>query len=452
MTNFDYPEIAVILYDDLPDECKSIKANLVDLTDFKLNGHYKLNVTMSKNIDQALTDASDQGYQWAMVVAAGNFLQDQTLLLQTIEHARTENAALACHILDRGGYYHFHPQWFALDLECYKKIGRPTLLQTAGPVLLTTCPTARCPDNVHDDYTPWWLKPEGTELTQYESDQGYFGLRLIADLIQHGYKITNIPESIRNRKNYCYPHNHANDIQRLICRENFEPSSPPLWWFKHAIDQLTAGLNTGYYLLNTETLSPDSKLDALNFDAFVGVCGGIKPACIAGQPNFAADSKVVLVDISQAALDYQQWLVTHWDGDFDKFQTVWKEFKTAYPSYSAIYLTHKSIDENIDWFLQSADMTRAEFRALWQHYLGMQHAFVKLDLLQADAADQLLNLLGDRQCSYVWTSNAFIMDYLMFYRTRQWCLTHSEQFAKTLANKKTGKLVLENCGAVWIYD
>jgi len=152
--NNDYPEIAVVLYNDLKPECDDIAQNLIDFTDFKLNGKYRLNIFHTKTITATLQQLAGN-FAWAVVVTAGNFLQDQTLLFKTIEHAKNENSPLACHILDRGGYYHLHPQWFAIDLAAYTAIGSPPFEWTPGPVEIVTRTTERCPDNVHDDYTPW---------------------------------------------------------------------------------------------------------------------------------------------------------------------------------------------------------------------------------------------------------------------------------------------------------
>lgn len=452
MHKYDFPHIAIILYDDLPTTCDNIRDNLIDFTEFKLNGRYQLDIRITKDIDEALNSVCDQNHEWAGVVSAGNYLQDQTLIMQTIEHAQKENSPLACHILDRGGYFHFHPQWFVLDLKKYHQVGRPHLKETPGPVDLTTCVTDRCPDNVHDDYTPWWLRPQIGSKKVYTSDYGYFGVKLISAFIDAGFNIVNIPQEARNRKNYCYPHHNYGLLERIIKGEQFEIPDVALWWFKKAIDQLTDGLHHGYYVLNTEHLNGDPRLKEKTFDCFIGVCGGIKPVCIAGKENFNANSRVILFDISQAALDYQQWLLEKWDGDFNNFESVWKEFQDKNTNYRPHYFSNQSIDNNISWFLDGAGIDRQEFQHLWRRYQGMRHEFVHLDLLTSDSAKQIIELIDDGQCSYIWTSNAFNMDYLMFYRTKKWCENHRQEFCNIIGKMLKNSAVLEDCGYLRFFN
>ena len=213
---YDFPDVAVILYDDLKPVSKPIAQNLIDFTEFKLCGKYRFNIIHTQEITDTLSLCADQGFKWAVVVAAGNFLQDQILVINTIEYAKSQDAPMACHILDRGGYYHLHPQWFAIDLQVYDKIGRPSFEEKIGSQTIQTKKTQRCLDNAHDDYTPWWIKPHSDEPTEYHSDYGYFGIDVIAKLIQNDYTVTNIPEDVRKRKNYCYPEHNHDELMMLL--------------------------------------------------------------------------------------------------------------------------------------------------------------------------------------------------------------------------------------------
>jgi hypothetical protein len=447
----DRPELAVVVYNDLKSNCDNIAQNLIDLTDFKVHGQYNLNIFHTKTITATLKDLAQQGVAWAVVVSVGNFLQDQTPMFKTIDHAMAENSPLACHILDRGGYYHFHQQWFAINLKIYQDIGCPAFETTAGSVELLTVTTERSPDNVHHDYTPLWVGPVDNQQTTYTSDYGYFGIRVLAELVSYGHTITNIPADVRNCKSYCYPEFSHDGIVKIINNPEYKPEDrqSPLWWFKKAIDQLTNSLKVGYYVLNTEHLYSLDQLSSIPMDCFVGVCGGLKPACIAGRSNFASDSKIYLFDISPAALEWQQHLIDTWDGKFENFESVFTNFKNQHPDYFPIYFTSGTIDSNLDWFLFNAGITQEEFTTLWQRYRNMQHYYVSLNLLDDDSAEQILKLVNSSNVgAYVWTSNAFKMDYLMFYRTNAWCEQHSLNFTNHLRNKTTKPLFLENCGSL----
>lgn len=445
----DFPDIAVVLYNNLKPHCADIAQNLIDLTEFKLQGRYQFNLYQTTTLTQQLKELAAQGFAWAGVVAAGNFLQNQTLITDTIAHAQAENSPMACHILDRGGYYHLHPQWFALDLQAWTAIGQPAFEEQAGPVTFVTRKTHRDVNNAHDDYTPWWVESESEELVEYTSDRQYTGINVIAEFIRAGHRITNIPNEIRQKKNYCYPDHGYDDIVKLIADKNHEPQDEALWWFGFAMRQITKNLDTGYYVLNTETLIPPEEMKDQPLDCFVGVCGGLKPACITGNDNFVAGTQVYLFDISVAAIEWQKYLLSEWNGDFDVFEGVWQRFQSEHADYGPMYHSHQSISNNIDWFLNNAGLTRSDFQSRWNKYCGMTHTFVQLDLMDDNAAAKILEITNQsRLGSYLWTSNAFVMDYLMFFKTRAWAMNKTQSFVNELAAGTICPILLENQGSL----
>lgn len=448
MTN-DFPDIAVVLYNNLKPHCADIAQNLIDLTEFKLQGRHQFNLYQTTTLTQQLKELAAQGFAWAGVVAAGNFLQNQTLITDTIAHARAENSPMACHILVRGGYYHLHPQWFALDLQAWTAIGQPAFEEQEGPITFVTRKTHCDTNNVHGNYTPWWVEPESEELVEYTSDCQYTGIDVIAKFVCAGHRIVNIPNKIRQRKNYCYPDHGHDDIVKLILDKNYEPKDEALWWFGFAMRQITKNLDIGYYVLNTETLISSNEMKQQPLDCFVGVCGGLKPACITGNDNFVADTRVYLFDISVAAIEWQQYLLAEWNGDFDVFETVWQRFQSKNADYSPMYHSHQSISNNIDWFLGNADLTRNDFQARWNKYRGMTHTFIQLDLMDNRATATILDITNRaRMGSYLWTSNAFVMDYLMFFKTRAWVMNKTQSFVNELVAGTVRPILLENQGSL----
>jgi hypothetical protein len=114
-----------------------------------------------------------------------------------------------------------------------------------------------------------------------------------------------------------------------------------------------------------------------------------------------------------------------------------------------MYHSHQSIADNIDWFLNNAGLTRAEFRTRWIKYCGMTHTFVHLDLMDADATEKILKITNQSALgSYLWTSNAFVMDYLMFFKTRAWAMNKTQSFINELAANTVQPILLENQGSL----
>ena len=336
-----------------------------------------------------------------------------------------------------------------MDLKAWTAIGQPAFEEQSGPVTFTTRKTHRDTNNAHDDYTPWWVAPESDELVEYTSDYQYTGINVIAEFVRAGYRITNIPTEIRNCKNYCYPDHGHDDIVKLIADKNHEPKDEALWWFGFAMRQITKNLDTGYYVLNTETLLDPAEMKNQPLDRFVGVCGGLKPACITGNSNFVNNTDVYLFDISLAAIEWQKYLLANWDGNFDVFEKIWQQFQSDNPTYGPMYHSHQSISDNIDWFLSNAKLTRDSFATSWSKYCNMKHTFIHLDLMSNDATDKILDITNKSTLgSYVWTSNAFVMDYLMFFKTREWCNKKTAEFISDLQTKSTKPLLLENQGYI----
>ena len=58
--NKDFPNIAVVLYDNIKPECADIAQNLIDLTDFKLRGQYQFNLYQTKTLTEELKKLADQ--------------------------------------------------------------------------------------------------------------------------------------------------------------------------------------------------------------------------------------------------------------------------------------------------------------------------------------------------------------------------------------------------------
>ena len=447
--SFEKYKIAVILYDNLPDTCSPIRDNLRDLTHFKLRGRFMPEIYETQNLSDTLQQVSQGDFDWAVVIAVGNNLQDPSIIWQTVQYAMDQGAPLSGHILDRGGYYHLHPQWFAMELSEYKLLNFPRFEEIPGPLTVTTLETQRSSDNMHDDYTPPWIMPKSDKIVEYTSDHGYFGIRVLSEFIKSGHKIVNVPVSIRQIKFYSYPEHNIEDIKKLIADPCYEPADPrgPMWWFAKSVTELKKNLQIGYYVLNTEILYFNQAFHDMKFDSFIGVCSGIKPVCIVGQENFSADTCVYLFDISPAALSWQQFLFENWNGELEDFEWVYNQFAAANSHLKPIYFMNDSLWTNINRVLGSANISAMEFKRYWDKYKKMKVEFVQLDLLQDTSLNTIISWanisLGG---TYIWTSNIFDMDYLSFFKTNRWAQEKIQNLEQQINSKISGSYLLENCG------
>jgi len=446
----DVSKIAVVIYDNVTDEYEIVKRNLHDFTLFAVQ-YSKYDIFIANNLTQTINELIEK-YNWAVVIATGNHIKNISAIEDTVNHAISANSPLACHILDKGGYFHFDPQWFAIDLNVYKSIGAPAFEEdTTNKIVINTRETIRSLDNVHDDYTPWFLNPGEQDNVTYYSCFKFFGTDIVSELIRNRYHITNIPNIVRNVKTYIYPNQNANDIsQALMDRtnstefmKNLPVTNELVWLFVDTVQSMIRNLEQAYFVLNTENIKQHNL--TTEFDCFVGVCGGIKPVILTGQENFKDTSRIYLIDISQAALDWQKYLINHWHGDILDFEAVYKTFQSLNSHYFPIL--NGSIDKILNEFLASANLTREEFQSLWIKYKNKEHYFIKMNLLEDDAADKIIDMITGSS-AYIWTSNSFFMDYIMFYYGRNWSKNKTVEFVQKLINKSHNNIVLENCGKI----
>lgn len=436
-------KFVVIIYDNLDKKYINVRQNFLDLLKFRLNvGREIEEIVETTNISICLDQYYKKGFEWAIIASITNYINDITLCIDTVKEAKEKNSPLIGHILDRGGYYHLHPQWFALDLQVYgNELKSIPLEETKGQLVISTFETERSVENVHDDYTPLWVKPKSNNIIKYKSDHGYFAINLIAKLIEKNYTIVNISDNIRRNKTYPYIEYSYEDVIKFIDDPSYEPKEP-FYWFAKILKNLQSLLNTGYYVVNTEDLVNNNY--NYKFDRFAGVCGGIKPACIVGDNKFADDTKLFLFDVSDAAIEWQKFLINNWDGSMSTFNNTWNNFKKTFKNFIPLHVQHESIETTMKNFLKKDGLSDEEFKIRWQRYLKMSHNFIKLNILDEDSAEKISNLINDGKCGYVWTSNCFRMDHLVFFKTEKWGENQFNKFKQKLQSFSKIPIILEN--------
>jgi hypothetical protein len=360
---------------------------------------------VSQNIHDALMTTNDQ---WAVVVASGSVIHNPGMVEEIVAHCKKESSPLAGHILHRNGYYHLHPQFFCINTELYKQWAQG-LEPSPGLLTIQSVSVERSTDNVHDDYTPWWIAPDGTEVSTVVCPDG-FGSRYMAWLLGQGHRVVNIPHSIRKNKIHGYPENNHQDIRNFIKDKVITTQDSGAGQFLHYLKNNLEALNSGFYPINTEPVS-SLKKTADSLTIFAGVCGGIKPAIITSQPAFSADTKVVLFDISTMAIEWQSWLRQHWDGGRDTIESVFDEFMQTHPNAIAQYFSYMGILGNLNWVLKN-NCTEQEFKLKWARWKILDVEYHQLNLLESVDQQKLVDRLAELggNC-YVWTSNLFFMDW-----------------------------------------
>jgi hypothetical protein len=205
---------------------REIIKNISDYTISNLH-HKGLSLVQSENEDEMLHYAASKGYRNALVFTTGTEFINGNSFFTLITELSSTDYFIYGHILDRNeAYYELHHQCYLINIEKYKTLGMPSI----GGNVLGDCDNfiepVRSSENVHDDYTPLWIKA-GTFLKQYKHK--LHGWNIINRGLTHGYGIDTWTENARRHKVHYYPENaklfnvKINEIYKKYshCQSNF---------------------------------------------------------------------------------------------------------------------------------------------------------------------------------------------------------------------------------------
>jgi hypothetical protein len=189
---------------------KELVKNRADYTITNCTG-MGYDVYVSNHIDKILQSVSEL-YKIAVVISpATEFINGNEFFNNIPEHF-----SLIGHILDVGeSYFMIHPQCYILNLEVFNSIKKPTLGDQKYFSDFTTVKPQRSKENIHDEYTPLWVRP-GTENVKYKNKAT--GWNLIKAILENNYSIEAFTIDQRNNKHYIYK--DVNTTQWIYKRYN----------------------------------------------------------------------------------------------------------------------------------------------------------------------------------------------------------------------------------------
>ncbi len=177
--------------------------NIADFTISNLTGK-GYTVLQSFSEDYVLQAASDNGFKYAVVYSTGTEFINGDDFFNSLTSLITTEFFIAGHILDRGdAYYELHHQCYVINLETYKLLGYPQIgQQQLGSKHIQQVPN-RSKENIHDDYTPVWVKP-GSHINDEYQHKAH-GWNILSIAFTNNYKILVFNDTLRNSKKHYYP-------------------------------------------------------------------------------------------------------------------------------------------------------------------------------------------------------------------------------------------------------
>ena len=175
---------------------RELVKNTADYTITNVTG-FGYDVYVSRNQDQVLKQVSGL-YKKAVVMSAGTEFINGRKFFDNIP----DDFFILGHILDMGeGYYGLHYQCYIINLDLYAKLNCPAIGDTNILSQHTQKTPIRSKENIHDDYTPLWIKT-GKIQNVYKSK--FHGWRIISAGLEANYEIRAFDATLRDSKHYLY--------------------------------------------------------------------------------------------------------------------------------------------------------------------------------------------------------------------------------------------------------
>lgn len=190
---------------------KEISKNQSDYTisNLYLKGY---TVVQGTDEDQLLKFAS-KNFEYACVFSTGTEFINGATGLNELEKECNDSFFIKGHILDRGdAYYELHQQCYLINLKKYKDLNFPEI----GQILLSNKHThlepERSKDNIHDEYTPLWIKPGTEQKTYYHKCHGW---NIISIALENNFTIEAFKCNVRENKKHLYPESSKDFYKQL---------------------------------------------------------------------------------------------------------------------------------------------------------------------------------------------------------------------------------------------
>jgi hypothetical protein len=149
-------------------------------------------------------------------------------------------------------------------------------------------------------------------------------------------------------------------------------------------------------------------------DHYIVVAGGFKPALLAHKFGHHKNTKITVMDISDAGINFQKYMRKNWNGDLTVYPRHILDFGNAYLDYDLAWCSWNSMESEINKFLEEVNLTSSEFQQAWQEYCNIECDYVKTDFLTDPS--KLIEAIntGENKNFYIWVSNAFDMTWTVF--------------------------------------
>ncbi len=360
---------------DVIDNCKSIDSKnvCINLTDFLIHRFdlHGYDIFIGKDEDELLNAVSVDGYDHAVVVAAGTSLGLSDRLFSAIENQCKEDFFIAGHILDRSHHSYYknacfelHQQFYIINLKDYKELGCPVVGHEEWTEYQQLTPIRSNESLYGDPEIPAWMH-KGTELKTYSVK--LHGWNILNVGLENNKKLLTLNEQIRTSKKYLYyeyDHVFLKELTQIKYNHFFGMNFFAGW--------------------NSDSLRSELPLEGpIDQYATVGIgFNWIKNLQLIG---FTENTKVIFTDINYNCLMFMKQMVEAWDGkNYADFYWNNKPMLPNNPPYiSESY--KEQIAQEWEKFLSTID----NWEELWNKVRLLTYDYILIDYTAAFNFDWL---------------------------------------------------------------
>lgn len=375
-------------------------------TNFNKKFTYFVNTDFNKIIENAINSDID----YLIILASGCFVLNEDKFNEGLNEIIFNNIRVAGHILQTGiwksenntEFFTLHEQTLVIRKDIVDLLKNINFSNSNSYQTDSWRKINRSIENMHDDYTPLKIWPSNDVTTINMKKQTSFGV--LEDLLQYcmhnEIEINNINFTLRKSKKYSYHverpveferYLHSNrqtiiDNQQSMVQGHFDFLSS--WGIKRP--------DNVFWAYNSEYLVP---IPDKEYDAFVGVASGCLPWIYVAKYIFAKNAVVKLVDISPAAIKFQQWFIKNYEPN--KFN-LWSDIVNSF------IVENKEFDYKTAGDLIMGNKIWNEYKDLvdnrWEEIKNYSIILEEGDIIDVSKYKSLLN---DSKQPVVWFSNVF---------------------------------------------
>lgn len=385
------------------------------------------------DVDLILQVAAQSTARWCLVQSHGHMILRFDFyreLEKYLQNPERPGFLVLGHILDRKDeFFEIHHQCFLVDLENYRRLGRPAFgAPSATPRKLDV--PHRSPDNFHDDYTPPWLRPmPSPEAREYKAVCD--GWNIIDTSLRAGLEVPNFTNPLRVFKHFLYPEAYTAEFERALKSPETKPDyelNDGQRRFLSGMRQNWQGCRSSIFIFNTDDLRNVRKFtdDPSKLDGLYAVASGFRALKILQVNGFTPQTEVTYFDYSAAALEFRKKLNASFDGrDFVSFLRKHENdyfignYQARPRSASAIEIGDAHFAERLP---EHPDYARLEtnwkntvdafggeneFADLWKAVNRLPHRYIEADLFDTPSSVSNLIQADEHERILVWWSNSF---------------------------------------------